>query len=327
MADDSARFARRVRRLDETAMEQLDADVGRLAEDYLRRPLITTFRRVAGLRADVFSMLDERHPLDQERHLYLVAGKLCALLAHASADLGHPAEADTHARTALVCAELINDGPLRAYTRWVQSLIAYWRGDYRSAADIAALGRDHATTGTAMLRLTSQEARALAAAGLTGEFAGAAALALTCRDAATGEPDVEAGVFRFNPGKAAYYAAEAHTAVGDFPRAMVEATEAITLLEAEAVPSPELIAAARLDLAAAHIAAGDIDGAADPLREVLRMAPQHRTVPIIGRAVAAAKRLNESDAPVAAELAAEAEVFTVYPAGPAALPSADPAEG
>ncbi|MFE0147063.1 hypothetical protein ACFWY5_07965 [Nonomuraea sp. NPDC059007] len=134
----------RVRRLDETAMEQLDADVGRLAEDYLRRPLITTFRRVAGLRADVFSMLDERH-------LYLVAGKLCALLAHASADLGHPAEADTHARTALVCAELINDGPLRAYTRWVQSLIAYWRGDYRSAADIAALGRNHATTGTAML--------------------------------------------------------------------------------------------------------------------------------------------------------------------------------
>ncbi|MFE0147062.1 hypothetical protein ACFWY5_07960 [Nonomuraea sp. NPDC059007] len=71
--------------------------------------------------------------------------------------------------------------------------------------------------------MTSQEARALAAAGLTGEFAGAAALALTCRDAVTGEPDVEAGVFRFNPGKAAYYAAEAHTAVGDFPRAMVEA--------------------------------------------------------------------------------------------------------
>ncbi|MBO2455442.1 hypothetical protein J4573_50775 [Actinomadura barringtoniae] len=325
MADDSARFARRVRRLDETTMEQLDADVARLAEDYLRRPLINTFRRVAELRGDVFGMLDERHPLDQEHALYLVAGRLCALLAHASADLGHPNEADTHARTALVCAELINDDPLRAYTRWVQSLIAYWRGDYRTAATIAQRARDHATSGTALLRLASQEARALAAAGQESEFTQAAALAQTARDSAVSEPASEAGVFRFAPGKAAYYAAEAHTAVGTsehLARAVAEADEAIALLTAEPVVSSELVAAARLDLATAYIARGDLDGAAEPFRQVLDIPPQHRTIPIVGRVLAAARKLTVTDAPVAADLIAEAEVFAAYQAAPPELPSA-----
>ncbi len=106
VADESARFARSVRRIDEHALDQFEADVVRLATDYLRRPVYLSFRRIAQLCGEVFSILDAHHPLEQQRRLYEIAGRLSALQAHANADLGHPREAETHARTALICAEL-----------------------------------------------------------------------------------------------------------------------------------------------------------------------------------------------------------------------------
>lgn len=333
MADESARFARSVRRIDVHALDQFDADVARLATDYLRRPPYLTFRRIAQLRGEVFAILDNaHHPLDQQRRLYEIAGRLCALLAHANADLGHPHEADTHARTALICAELTGNDSLRAYVRWVQSNTAYWRGDYRGAAEIARAGQQFARTGTTMLRLTSQEARSRAAAR-DPEFGDAIASALAARDQVQ-DDGTEVGVFRFSSGKAAYYASEAFCEMGSaenvtrradhLRRAQEQARESLQLLDADPYEQgTELHAAAASDLAAAYLAADELDGFAEHLGNVLALPPEHRTVPVIRRVDRMAGQLTaHPETRVGQELRDRIALFSAHPATAPELPAA-----
>jgi hypothetical protein len=82
------------------------------------------------------------------------------------------------------------------------------------------------------------------------------------------------GVFRFEPGKAAYYASEARLALGgedNYRRAAADAEEALALFNdvPEAERCPEFVAAAQLDLAIAHLMLDDLDGAEQHLRPVL----------------------------------------------------------
>ncbi|MGH7747523.1 MAG: hypothetical protein ACREQ5_22605, partial [Candidatus Dormibacteria bacterium] len=141
-AEESARFVRRAGvAVTPEVLEQLDSDVRSLAVEYKLRPLYTVFRPSAWLRRDVFEMID-RHPRPTQLvDLYRVASQLSALLAHASSGLGQPYAADSHARTALLCADLAGDETLYGFIRWVQSNIAYRRGDYQDAADLAQSGQ------------------------------------------------------------------------------------------------------------------------------------------------------------------------------------------
>src|SRR4030095_15444330 len=112
--------------VDQDVLDQLNADVRHLAIDFLTRPLYMIFRPLSSLRSEVFELLDERQRPAVLPGLYRVAGQLCALLAHASADLGQAYAAETHTRTAWLCADLADDDSLRAYVRWVQSNVAFW---------------------------------------------------------------------------------------------------------------------------------------------------------------------------------------------------------
>lgn len=49
--------------------------------------------------------------------------------------------------------------PLRAFVRYVQSNVAYWNGRYDEAAQLVEAALPDATSGTAVLRLVSQQAR------------------------------------------------------------------------------------------------------------------------------------------------------------------------
>ena len=62
--EESARFVRGARgAVDDDVLDQLDADVRRLAAEYVSRPPITLFRPLSELRHEVFEMLDHRqHP-------------------------------------------------------------------------------------------------------------------------------------------------------------------------------------------------------------------------------------------------------------------------
>jgi hypothetical protein len=319
--EESARFVRGTSGgVNHEVLDQLGADVGQLAVDYLARPPLTLFRPLSRLRGEVFDMLDRRQRPGLLPPLYAVAGRLCALLAHASADLGHGYAAETHTRTAWLCADLADDDSLRAYVRWVQSNVAFWEGDYRKAAQIAGSGQQYATKGSNLLRLASQEARAWAACGATAEVEQALALAERARERPI--TDDQAGVFRFDPGKAAYYASEVRLALGGTANAHLavqNANESLELFEQAPLhqQSPEFVAAARLDLANAHLALADLDAAAGQLRIVLKLPVESRTEPIVGRVTAAGETLRSprfTHSGLALELRDEISLFRAYPA-------------
>jgi transcriptional regulator with XRE-family HTH domain len=304
------------------AVEQLRSDVQWLAEEYLRRPPYAMFRLVAGLRTDVFAMIDDRpHP----RHLvalYSVAGWLSALLAHACNDLGQRRAAHAHARSAWLCADYASDHSLRCYVSWLRSNDAYWVGDYARAAQEAHAGRAHAETDGDLLRLVSQEARAHSGSGDTAAVQRDLGLMVDLRDRLVGSSPQPRGVLGFALGKAAYYASEVHLTLGGEGNARLavrEADEALVLLDSDgdAGHSLELRAAARLDLVAGWLALGDLDEAAHHLGLVLELPVQNRTVPIMGRVAATDATLASkvfAGAGVASELRELVAIFTAYPA-------------
>lgn len=253
--------------------------------------------------------------------LYRVAGQLSALLAHASNDLGQPYAADSHARTAWLCADLAGDNTTRAYIRWVQSHVAYWRGEYLDAAELARSGQRLAGEVSDLLRLSSQEARALAAAQDEREANRALAVASDARERVADRAR-PAGVFYFAPGKAAYYASEVRLSLGgeaNFRLAATEAEEALELLAAapEREQSAELIAAAQLDRIAAQLALNDLDGANAHAQTVLQLPSENRTVPIIGRMAKINQTLADEafeNVALASDLREQIDVFSAYPA-------------
>jgi hypothetical protein len=306
--------------IDHDLLDQLGADVRRLAADYLTRPPLTLLAPLSRMRTDVFDLLDQRQRPGLLPPLYAVAGRVCALLAHASADLGHSYPADTHSRTAWLCADLADDDSLRAYVRWVQSNVAFWDGDPRQAAQLAQSGQRYATKGSNLLRLVSQEARAWAGCAETAEVERALTLAERVNE--RGVVDDQAGVFRFDPGKAAYYASEVRLALGGAANARIavqKANESLSLFELAppAHRSPEFLAAARLDLANAHLALSDLDGAAESLRTVLALPVENRTAPIVGRVTAAGETLRSPrfrNSDLALALGEQISLFRAYPA-------------
>lgn len=165
-AEESARFVRQTGApVTPEVLDQLDADVRWLAGEYLRRPAYAVFRQLVRLRRDVFEMIDRRPQPGSLTDLYRVAGQLSALLAQTSFTLGQPYAADSHARTAWLCAHLSGDDTLRPYIRGAQCTTAYRRGEYRAAAELARSEQYFASSGNDLLRGASQEARALAALG------------------------------------------------------------------------------------------------------------------------------------------------------------------
>jgi len=294
--EDAARFVRRGRgAVDQDVLDQLNADVRQLAIDFLSRPPYAMIQPLSRLRREVFDRLEEHQRPKVLPPLYRAAGRLCALLAHASADLGQAYAAETDTRAAWLCADLAEDNALRAYVRWVQSNVAYWSGDYRRAAELAHSGQRYATAGTSLLRLASQEARAYAACGEHTEVD--QALGKVEAASSHAEPDNDSGVFRFEPGKAAYYASEARLAIGGTPNALKAAEDAQTALDlfTAAPPAeqcPEFIAAAQLDLTAAYLALDQLDGAAEHLTAVFSLPAENRTQPIVGRVAKAEATLS-----------------------------------
>ncbi|GAA0490642.1 hypothetical protein Ade02nite_23690 [Paractinoplanes deccanensis] len=322
-AEEAARFVRQKRgAVDQDVLEQLDADVRKLAGDYLLRPPFTMFRPISQLRTDVFELLDERQRPAVLPGLYRVAGQLCALLAHTCADLGQGYAADTHTRTAWLCADLAEDDQLRSYVRWVQSNVAFWNGDYRRAADLAHSGQRYATMGTSLLRLASQEARAYAAAADHREAERALGTSQAARSHVIPGDDNPGGVFRFAPGKAAYYASEVRLALGgrgNARKAAAEAEQALALFagQADVDKCPEFVAAAQLDLVASHLALTDLHAAQEHLTPVFALPAESRTLPVVKRMSAIDRTLSGqqfSNAALAAELRERIHLFCAYTA-------------
>ncbi|MGX2997022.1 XRE family transcriptional regulator [Streptomyces sp. JNUCC 64] len=273
--------------MDPLALEQIDADIARLARRLVSQPVTTLFPEISTLRHTVFTLLQGRQRPGETRRLYLAAGRLCGLAAHVALDLGQFAVATTHTRTAWQCAESADDNALRSWVRSVQSLLAYWQQDHDRAADFAWSGLQHARAGTVRARLLSLSARADAARGHRPEALWAIEAAKDARQGHTDPPELP-GVFAFPEAKQWTYAGTTLLTVGgrrrtrDAVEASTRAIVAYRTAPEEDRSSGDLLAA-RLDLATAHLAHGDLDAAGDELAVVLDARPERRTASISRR--------------------------------------------
>ncbi|MDT3396110.1 XRE family transcriptional regulator [Streptomyces sp. B1866] len=276
--------------MDDTLLEQLDADIVRLATDYVCTPVVEIFQDISRLRRAVFELLGGRQYPYQTAHLYLAAGRLCGLATHVALDLGQYAAAATHSRMVWRCAESAGDNGLRAWVRSVQSLIAYWQENYAQAADVAKAGLPYADSGTIAARLLSLEARAAAALGDTPRALRSLEAAKDARSACTANSDLP-GVFTFPEAKQWTYTGTALLTVGGRP----QVNRAIALYESAPRQDRSFgdLQAARHDLATAHLVNGDIDGVRETLTAVLDVEPGRRTASISKRLHALSAHLAE----------------------------------
>ncbi|MFF5363398.1 helix-turn-helix transcriptional regulator [Streptomyces scabiei] len=326
MSADFARFIAQ-RNADEFVVEQLEADVARLARAYVSHPLMELYIEIKRLRDGAFELLRGRQHPRQTADLYVAASRLCGLSAHVCLDLGDYDSAATHARTARACAEAAGHEGMLAWVRAVESLIAYWTGRYEQAARLAQAGRHHRAPGSIGARLASLEARALAIAGDRVGAVAALADAERSREAMPGHDEVP-GIFAFPAAKQFAYAGTSHLAVGGrehVQQAIVSADSAIRLYRSAEDDDQSVgdLLAAHVDLARGHLLLGDMEGTEAMLGFVLDSPPERMSASIVRRLTALGRELGGPQyggAAHAAHLSERLQHTAVLAASPAAHP-------
>jgi|GEM_PF-1696666 len=263
-----------------SALEQLDADVTRIANDYVHVPPVPMMVEMMRVRRRVYRLLEGHQRPSDTGHLYLLAGTLSGLLANASTDLGYHDAAGEQARAAWAYAELCGHNGLRAWTRGTQALIEYWCERPRRAVLLAQSGQQYADSATAQVRLHNIEARIWSKLGSTTDTerciqAADAARAGTVTDVLH---DEVGGVFGFDEPKSQYYAGATFIHLGQAEPALAATERAIDLYSSgpDEQRSYGAESLARVDSAAAHLINGSLDGAAESVRPVLELAEDKR---------------------------------------------------
>jgi tetratricopeptide (TPR) repeat protein len=258
----------------EATLEQLDADVRRIATDYVHIPPLPMFAEMLRVRNRIYWLLAGRQKPAATAQLHLLAGMLCGLLANASTDLGYRDAAAEQARAAWAYGDIIGHNGLRAWTRGMQALIEYWSGRPQQAVRLAQSARRYADSATARVRLHSIEARAWSLLGDAQEASrcmGAAAEARESPAAGDYLHDEIGGVFGFADTKSCCYAGAACIHLGQADAALTAARRAVELYASgpAAERSYGAESLAWVDMAVAYLLKRSLDGAAESLAPVL----------------------------------------------------------
>ncbi|WP_326811614.1 helix-turn-helix transcriptional regulator [Streptomyces scopuliridis] len=283
-AADSASWAQwaEATNVGEIALEQILADVRTLAYDYLTSDALVLFNRTRTLRDRVFALLEGHQPPRQSADLYLSAGYLCGLLAWMTSDLGNLRAADTHGRTAWLCAENAGHDGLRAWVCSTRSKIALWDGRLRDAVNHARRGSLVTVGGTVGVLLACQEADAWAVLGAADEAENALSRAARAREAIVGEDDI-GGLFSCPQARQENYAAAVHLRIGQPQAALRETQSALSLLGTQSVRAYGTEAQIHIGQASALLDCGETDGIMPALLPVLAMPAERRMGPVTQR--------------------------------------------
>ena len=252
-------------------VEQMHAEVRRIANSYLKAPTLPLFARTKALRDRAFALLSGHQDPRHTRELYAAAGWSLTLLSWISVDLGRADAAEDHARAAWMCAERADHNPLRAWVRATQHTAARWQHDYATAAHYAADGLNYTGTGTARLFLAGALALDLAH---TGDVHGAEQALRRAQETAENTArvgDELAGPQTCTVDRAGQLWSEAELALGRAEDALAFADRSVARFEAtpEERRNRGSERMARLKQAKAHLVLGDLRAAEDALRPVL----------------------------------------------------------
>ena len=309
------------RRVSQASVEHVRFEVVRLANRYSSVPPLEFLAETRRVRDQAYRLSKRTSRPGQLADLQVATGAACGLMAVASFDLAIWAAAIEQAHAAFLYAESADHRGLQAWAAGFQGLIAYWNGRPREAVEAIGGGLGVAPEGTARARLHSISARAWAHLGAWDQAREALAAADRERDrigdSGTDElHDEIGGEFGWGPARQAMCSASALLLIGDADAAAIRAADAIRLHGSDKTGSL-VDMTARVDLAQAELARGQLDAAEAALRPVWLLAPPHRRYSLVRRlegvaaALAGPQYLNARDA---IELAGQITAFAAQSA-------------
>ncbi len=243
---------------------QLEQAVDDMAVAYPRTPPAELLGRARAHLGYVTGLLGGRTTLGEHRRLLVTMGWLSLLSATCLIDLRRFPAASAHLRTAAQLARETGHAEIAAWCLETRAWQLITDGDYRRAADLSQAAQLAAPRdGSAFIQATGQEARAWARLGAGRECR--AALARTEELVAPlPMPEQPEHHYRYDPAKSDAYTATTLAWLGD-PAAARYARDVLGRLEdgnGVGPPRPRRAASARLDLALALTASGELDEAA-----------------------------------------------------------------
>ncbi|MEU9987847.1 helix-turn-helix transcriptional regulator [Streptomyces sp. NPDC048045] len=289
----------------------LESTLTEIATDYVHVPLHKVLTNLVRTRDRLFTLLNGRQPPGQTRELFLLTGTSCLLLAHASQNLGDEDAAIAQLQAAWTFAEQADHNDLRAWVKGTTALIAEWSTRRQTALDYTRQASRLSPGGETRIRIAAIEARAAARIGDRSTAMAALEDLQRAREQKTA-PDALTrfgGLLTFPEAKQEYYIGGTFALLGEHQLAEQHARAAIELYEngPKEHRSYGDEALARLDIATARIAAGEIEGAGEQLQPILEL-PTDRRIRQLGDAMHAVARLLQEPrlarSPVARELEA-----------------------
>lgn len=278
-----------------STLDQLDADVARIANDYVHTPPMPMMVEMLRVRRRVYRLLEGHQRPSDTGHLYLLAGSLSGLLANASTDLGYPDAAGEQIRAAWAYGELCGHNGLRAWARGMHALIEYWSERPHRALQLVQHGQEYADSATAAVRLHNIEARIWSKIGSTADTERCIRAAADASAGAGTDSlhDEVGGVFGFSDAKASYYAGATYIHLGLAEPALAATARTIELYRTGPARQRSYGAEslARVDSAAAHLINGSIDGAAAALLPVLALDEDKRIAQLEERLTGLRRRI------------------------------------
>ncbi len=263
-------------------IERLHQRTRQLASACLSLPPAVVMAHARPLSRDVFAMARQHHKPAQARDLYMIATYLCSMMAWLAGDLGALEAAELQARTAWACAEIADDAESTAWALSVQAKIAFQRRDYTKTVELTRRGLRYDSTGTSRVMLVCQEADALSLLGATDKATESIRRADTEADRIHGADSI-GGLLSCGPARHANYAAGVYLLAGRTDLALSEANRALDQLNSSGIYGFGTVAQLHLTRTAAHVRAGQIDGAAEAARPVLDLPPERRLATLTER--------------------------------------------
>lgn len=272
-------------------MDMYRSELRELSNLFLHQPIATLFPRLVQLRSAMLGHLYRHQPLRRSRELYALTGMACVVLAHASHVLGNRACGAAHTRLARLCAQEADHVELHAWALGTQALLA--ESDKRPADALRCLSAAGAelqrsrVPGTAAVRLASYEGRISARVGDQERAHAALATATNAREYVGANGDLAdlddiGGILSFPAAKHEFFSAETNLLLGRNERAEHDAAAAIAGYTGGPPEQRSYgdLALAWLDVAAARLANGDLDGVQEAIQPVLALPGDLRIEPL-----------------------------------------------
>lgn len=247
----------------EVTVGRLEQAIDDLAVSYPHLAPGVLLQRVRGYLDYTTGLLDGKVTLGEHRRLLVTTGWLSLLSATCLIDLRKFPAAAAYLRTAAELARETGHAEIAAWALETKAWQLVTDGEYERAVALSqAAQRTAPREGSAVIQATAQEARAWARLGSGRETRAALARAETLASPLP-QPDRPEHHYRYDPGKAETYIATTLAWVGD-PAAAGYARDVLHRLEdpAGGPRRPRRVELARLDLALALTASGELDQAA-----------------------------------------------------------------